>query len=555
MSDATSLSREIRRFVKGSSAGLLQLLVAAARRTTFDRIIACPTYPVPAKTSGLTVAVRQLREALLSPDVHAPTFLAQLYVSVRKIEYRKRVGQFFTFEDVADWALSIAPPRVGDEVCDAGAGAAVFAKAVLRTGVTVRSYVGVESDPILALCAAHSLQSINAPDSFKVWYANFLLLNDAAFNSQGLRVPTLIIANPPFVRYQNLTGRARIRTALKSSLGFMLSPLSGSGGYFLSRAAELTGSATFLRNGDKPEGRLLFFFPKEAAGAAHAQRLRDDLQRMHGWTYRQYEIPNAQTGIDRHASNSLALFFVFEQMKVRIEPSSPESSPRARVCDLIRIKRGISTGCNEFFVLTDEEARRREIPEGRLHAVLPTRISIGGSYFSESDWELLRASGRPCWLLTLPNLPIDEFEMPVQEYLKEGVRRGVHTTPTAQSLRTWFSIPTPPTTADVFVTYLFRGAPRFVLNGARVLHLTNILGGRFVSPMLDFKCQQMVIDSLNKQATRWISDGTFALREYRGGLRKIEPGELSMLPIDSALVELVKVKNQATRITNGSLFD
>lgn len=553
MIGAEALYAEIARFTNGSAAGLLQVLVAAARRTTYERIIACPTYPVPARTSGLSMAVRQLREAMLRADVHLPTFFAQLYASVRKLEHRKRVGQFFTAEAVADWALSVVPPLANDQVCDAGAGAAVFAKAVLGTGVSVRSYVGVENDPILALCAAHVLESIDAPDSFKVWYANFLLLNEAAFKSQDLQMPTLIIANPPFVRYHNLAGRARIRTALKSSLGVMLSPLSGSGSYFLSRAAELAGSADSAKTVNGQNGRLLFFLPKEAAGAEHARRLRDDLRRMHGWRWRQHQIPIADTGADGHRSNALALFFVFEKKKVRVESRTLQSKPAACVRDLLQIKRGISTGCNEFFVLTDEEALRRKISQ-HLRKVLPTRIPITGNNFSEADWDRLRASGRPCWLLALPNGNIEDFETPVQEYLKEGLRRGVHATPTAQSLRTWFSIPVPPSPPDIFVTYLFRGAPRFVLNGAHVLHLTNILGGRFVSPILDPMRQEMIIDSLNAQAERWITRNK-AGREYKGGLRKIEPRELSMLPVDSAIVEVVNRESRAATGTPRSLFD
>ena len=97
--------------------------------------------------------------------------------------------------------LTSAKPSPNDDVCDAGSGTAVFADAILHKGISIRSYVGVENDPILALCAAHVLEGIDAPNSFRIWYANFLLLNDAAFNAQGLRTPTFVIANPPFVRY------------------------------------------------------------------------------------------------------------------------------------------------------------------------------------------------------------------------------------------------------------------------------------------------------------------------------------------------------------------
>jgi predicted RNA methylase len=551
---AESLYKQITRFTNGSVAGLLQLLVAAARRNTFQRIIACPTYPVPAKSLGLSLAVGQLREAMVHPDVNVSTFLARLYASVRTIEHRKRAGQFFTAEMAAEWALSIAPLVPSDDVCDAGAGTAVFADAILRKGGSVRSYIGVENDPTLLLCAAHVFESISAPKSYKLLYANFLLLRQVDFKANGLRVPTVIIANPPFVRFHNLTGRARMRAAVKSSIGVMLSPLSGSGCYFISRAAEIAGTLPSSSSGDTPNGRLIFFLPKEAAGAAHVRRLRDDLESMHGWRCRQFTIPNMQTGIDRHPSNALALLFIFEQMKVKVGPHARQSTPAVCVQDVLRIKRGISTGCNEFFVLTDEEVRRRKISQQYLREVLPTRIPITGNRFLRVDWELLRRSNRPCWLLALPNGDISDFEPSIQEYLKEGLERGVHETPTAKSFRMWFSIPVPPEPPDAFVTYMFRGASRFVLNRARVLHLTNILGGRFASPAPDSERQGMIIDSLNKQAESWV-EGNLAGREYKGGLIKIEPRELSKLPIDVAVSKLLDRESLSSKVPCQSLFE
>jgi adenine-specific DNA-methyltransferase len=548
-----SLYDEISQFTNGSVAGILQLLVAAAERRTFQRIIDCPTYPIPAKTSGLAVVVRHLREGMTSREVHVPTLLARLYESVRGVDERKRVGQFFTSAKVASWALKLAPPVANEVVCDAGAGAGVFADAILRTDVSLGSYIGVENDPILALCAAHTLESIGAPVSYKIWYANFLLLSRSEFARRGLGEPTLVIANPPFVRFHNLRGRAQIRATLKTRLGVMLSPLSGSGGYFLLRAAELVSSSNPVANGMLPDKRLLFFLPKEAAGAAHSRQLRDDLHRLHGWTWRKHRIPGVQTGINRHKSNALALLFVFEQKKIRSKVRS-KSNRIPVVRDVLQIKRGLSTGRNDFFVLTQDQVKSLKLPKHCLRAVLPTRIPLKKREFSLEDWDHLRLAGRPCWLLTLPTGNIEDFEISIQEYLKEGIRRGVHATPTAKTLRTWFSLPIPLKPPDAFVTYLFRGAPRFILNRARVLHLTNILGGRFASPTIDFEHEGTIIDALNVQAEKWIVRNPPG-REYKGGLRKIEPRELSMLPVEPSIVELLNRERAAAIAKSGSLFD
>jgi predicted RNA methylase len=508
-SRAEALYRNVLRFADGSTTGLLQILVAAAQKSTFQRIISCPTYPVPAKSAGLHLAVEQFLEMIRCPLVNVPTLLARVFLSVRSLKERKRTGTFFTAASVADWALAKGFLTPNDDVCDAGAGTGVFADAILRNG-GIRSYVGVENDPVLALCAAHALEALNAPECYKLWYANFLLLGKADFTARGLAVPTAVIANPPFVRSRNLTGRARIRASLKSSLGLTVPPLAGSGGYFISRAADLAGAPISIDS--RPKSRLLFFLPKEAAGAAHVQQLLDDLRRTQGWTCRQFAIPNKQTGVDKHASNALALFFFFEQLAPAAAPRPRESVPRACLQDVVRIKRGISTGFNKFFVLTDDEVRRRKIPKKRLREVLPTRISIKTKQFSKAEWDQLRLSNRPCWLLALPKGDIENFEPAVQDYLKEGLRLGVHETPTAKAYRSWFSIPIPDSVPDLFVTYLFRGVPRFILNDACVLHLTNILGGRFVSAIPEAKRRELVVDSLNAQAKHWTKAGRQYIR-------------------------------------------
>jgi hypothetical protein len=297
----------------------------------------------------------------------------------------------------------------------------------------------------------------------------------------------------------------------------------------------------------------LFLLPREASGAAYIQQLRNDLRSVHGWTCREHEISNTQTGVDGHRSNALALFFVFDQKKKQRKVPPLHTKEVSRMRDLLLIRRGISTGCNDFFVLTEEEIQHKNINKEKwLRRVLPTRIHIPDATFGEKDWQRLCEAGYPCWLLALPNHKLEDFDAPVRKYLREGLRRGLHATATAQTMRIWFSLPIPKNPPDVFVTYFFRGAPRFILNEARVLHLTNILGGRFVSPVHDQHHKEMIVESLNDQAKGWIKAN--AGRQYKGGLRKIEPRELSMLPVDPATVKLVIGENRAATASSGLLF-
>lgn len=538
-------------FVNASKAALLQLLVAAAQPSTFDRIIDCPTYPVPVKTIGLADAVQQLRLSMINLGIDAPAMLARLYSKVQPIQDRKRLGQFFTSLEAAKWALTVAHPIENDRVCDAGAGTGIFAAALLHSRVAIDWYVGVENDPILALCAAHALESMRANQSYRIWYANFLLLDEEAFVAQSLEPPNVVIANPPFVRYHHLLGRAQIRSDIKSALGITLSSLSGSGSYFLARGAQLVGNP--VSSMDKSNRRLLFFLPQESAGAAHVQKLREDLRLTHNWTYLEYKIANDQTGVDRHRSNAAALFSVFEQGKHTQKPFRLGSREGACVQDVIHVRRGISTGRNEFFVLTEDDVQRRRIdPKKWLKKVLPTRIHIEGTRFSEEDWERFQQSGHPCWLLALPNEKV-ELDVPIQEYLKEGLRKGFHTTPTARALRTWYSLPIPADPPDVFITYFFRGKPRFILNQAKVFNLTNILSGRFTNRQLHPNTKELVVKQLNGQVEKWMKQ-RIPGREYKGGLRKIEPRELSMLPIKFEIFQIANPNASEVRTRTATLF-
>jgi hypothetical protein len=268
---------------------------------------------------------------------------------------------------------------------------------------------------------------------------------------------------------------------------------------------------------------------------------------------RQHLIPDLHTGIDKHPSNAAALMLVFERSERPGEAVSKPSVSRFVVGDLLKIKRGISTGCNDFFVLTDDEVRTRRIPKKYLKPVLPTRIPIKSEYFSERDWQALRESGSSCWMLSLPDRLLKEFEPAVRDYLREGIRRGLHVTPTANRLRTWYSLPLPDKPPDVFVTYLFRGSPHFALNGAGVFHLTNILGGRFI-PTFDALEKEASVRALNLEAPQWMERITVG-REYRGGLRKIEPRELASLPIDSWAVPLTFRRTKSEATSPLSLFD
>ena len=544
--------KQLARFVEASPDALVQLLVAAAGKATYARIQDCPTYPTPVHTTDLPENLRLLREVLcFSHPAHS---LAGLYVAAHTLQEQKRTGRFFTPVAVADWGLSKAPLRSGDAILDAGSGTGAFAAAILALELPIRSYVGIENDPILVLCAAHVLEALRAPASFRLCYANFFAVSAKGLQERGLDLPDVVVSNPPFVRFHNLRGQSHVLADLGVSMGISLSALSGASNYFVCKAAELTNAGGPPERGSGKGARLVFFLPREAAGAAYSRRLRADLQSTQGWHATKEEIPRYLTEVEGLRGNALALMFVFERKDSAVAEVREKRVRRPVVGDLLQVSRGIATGRNSFFVMSEEDARRREIPSRYLRRVLPTRVSLPETRLTPTDWKAFRKAGLPCWLLTLPPVEMKDLELSVRAYLKDGLREGLHVTATGRRLRYWYSLPIPARPPDVFVTYLFRGKPRFLLNYARLLHLTNILGGRVRLGLSSQVEGEMLVDSLNRRAKSWIEEQK-AGREYRDGLRKIEPKELEALPIDADLLTILGQDAAKREAVNRALFE
>ena len=523
------------KFLGGDPSALMQLMVSVSSKKVFARIIECPTYPTAMRTPDLPGAIEALDAALESGESPSELF-ARLFEATYSIRQRKNRGQFFTPLRAAIFALDAASDLSSLVMLDAGAGTGVFGEAVMAGTSPCRSYVGVESDPLLALMAANTLHRKDASGEFKVWYTNFLTISQANVRRQKLHVPTLIVSNPPYVRFHNLNQRGRRYAGARGDSRVHLSALSGSANYFIRQGIELLDGET--EHAPLARG-MVFVMPKEATGSAHYRQLRENLRSDRGWHASRYDIP---TDFLNGGTGAIAQVFVFRSGPKGPDVSEPavrQAVDRYALSDFMAVRRGLSTGKNSFFVLTDAEARLRRIPDTYLREVLPTRITFQAACFSRENWVTLRDSGHPCWVLHIPvERTLDELDPAVRAYLKEGMQQGLHATATARRLRRWYALPVPPDPPLMFVTYFFRGAPRFILNEAGVTHLTNILGVRPRREWRDDVDKRELMRSLNNDALAWFADGHPG-REYRDGLRKIEPKELERLPLSKHTMRLV----------------
>lgn len=525
--------------IKGDREAFLQLLLSLRRKDTLDRIVDCPTYPVRIVTPDLNERISLFKDIVAADPLKISHILSILYEATTKREYRKCHGQYFTAPVVAEEAVSSLALENGETVLDPGCGTGIFAMTILRELVEnskeeqTITYVGIENNSLLALSTAISLDWVEAPRSWRVIYANFLLLNSEYLARIGVSKTNAVIANPPFVRVHRLDKRDN----LTGKLG--LSQLSGLHSFFLAHSARLL----------QPD-RMVFVLPTEMYGTNYGSDLLDKLESCYtsskkgicyDWRTCRYTFPEMSANHFRdQIVGTIALFRSISPMRpARLSASQQEKTNRHGIVlgNISTVHRGISTGANSFFVLTDESVEKNGIPREYLGKVMPpkTERELLRDIFDRQDWEKLRLMGRPCWLLCLPaQIPIDDLSSDIKQYIKMGERQGVHLTPTCMGRKRWYSIKIPKT-PEMFFTYVSRGYPKLIYNKAKVLNLTNFLGIYLKLPVIDSGKLGRIASRLNEDITCWI-DQEVVGRNYARGLTQFTPKDLEGLPISKSVL-------------------
>ena len=209
--------------------------------------------------------------------------------------------------------------------------------------------------------------------------------------------------------------------------------------------------------------------------------------------------------------------------------------------DFFRIKRGLATGYNSYFILTAEEVDRRELPYQAFRPILPSP-----RYLTEDEVEA-DSAGNPALDRRLFLLDCSLTEEQVRNkypllwrYLEDGKSQGINKRYICRHRRPWYRQENRPP-APFVCTYLGRsdtkaGRPfRFILNNSRATAanvylmlypkepLAQLLGDR---PDLKRRIWQLLNETCPKAM---LDEG----RVYGGGLHKLEPKELGNVPAQS----------------------
>ena len=478
---------------------------------------------------------------------------------------RNRLGQFATptalAVDILRYADELLPKDETVRFLDPAIGTGAFYSALLSVfpAQRITEAVGYEVD-------LHYEQP-----ACGLWKNSGLVIKLADFTQQE---PTprfnLIICNPPYVRHHHLQNgdKVRLRERTYNASGMKISGLAGLYCHFLGLAhAWMTDNAI--------GGWLI---PSEFMDVNYGKAVKHYLLNKVTLLHIHRFNPNEVQFADALVSSAVVWFRntpppPFHAVKftyggtllspklIREIPSHnltheakwtrfPGADVRNKVItptlsDFFRIKRGLATGNNDYFILDHEEIASRNLPMEAFRPILPSPRYLRTNEV-EADEDGVPLLNRQLFLLdiALPEDEIKDFSLPLYNYLQSGRSRKVHDRYLCRHRRPWYAQENRPP-APIICTYLGRGDTndgrpfRFILNNSKAT-MANVYLAMYPTPTLaraiekDSTLLRRIWEVLNKMPPeRLLGEG----RVYGGGLHKLEPRELANVDA-SAIAEL-----------------
>ena len=270
---------------------------------------------------------------------------------------------------------------------------------------------------------------------------------------------------------------------------------------------------------DGPED-LENFLPQKGAA------IKDDLDHTHEkWT--QYYLSQKELGLVREISSSSAF------------PSFGS---------IAQVDVGVVTGRNEFFVLTESEARERSLMEWTIPLVAKS-AQIKGVILREDQWKQMAADGGKCFLIQLGSNDRDNLSQEALAYVEYGERRGFHDGYKCRArLPNWWYVPSI-WSPDAFMLRQIHEGPRIIYNPENIVCTDTIHRVRAVGQV---EASQLAATSMNSLTYAF---SEIRGRSYGGGVLELEPTEAEGMPfpiskkhLDIEFIDQLARKNSTEQV-------
>ena len=487
--------------------------------------------------------------------------------SSRTAEYRNKLGQHATppelARDIMRCSIPLLPHGQPIRFMDPAFGTGAFYSALEMTIPSQRIAYGTGFE--IEHCFEEIAGKLWPNGRLKMHVKDFTLAeppNDASFK------PNLIVCNPPYVRHHHIERekKANLQKRIKEKTGISISGLAGLHCYFLCLGHE------WMVDG----GLAAWLIPSEFMDVNYGRAVKEyllnnvALQKIHRfdpldvqfddalvtstvvWFKKRRPLPDQEVEISYggmpsqpnwRRTISTNLLRSLDKWTGVFSGAANVSSQRTdgeTIADLFDIKRGLATGSNRFFVLTPQQASENQIPTEFLTPIIPAprHLPVNEVYAD--------ALGNPDLerKLFLVNCSLPESEVRLHypslaRYFEKGRMQGVSERYLSRNRSPWYSQEHRPA-APFLCTYMGRirsdssGPFRFIRNHSQAT-APNLYLMLYPKPDLvrQIEDEPETTDRLWEALSSIPSETMIACgRVYGGGLYKIEPKELSRVPLN-----------------------
>lgn len=514
--------------------------------------------------------------------------VGRIFESLVPQEARRRLGQFRTPMYIAKFMADWAVQHGNDRVLDPGIGAGVLTAAMYdaKHAADGQAHVddmwGVDLSELAVVMSSTALKLTNGEGSPNFIQDNFM---DTLAEGQPQRIdqqnPEIlakvdaVVSNPPYSRSHELNSdeKSRINRIAAAEASMKISQKAPMYHYFFVHAAQ------FLDD----NGRMAFVTPARFLETNYGITLRTFLLNhfdIHGMILLDGDIPvfedadtdpcitflekndsgesdctttfvqagewpdagrlfDAVAG-DAQGETSYGFVNQVDQQELvaefnwteYVDPESVAAIPGlTSFREIADIKRGIATGMNDYFCLTQDEVDEWDLDEKYLVPLIRRTQGVVDYDLREyEDWRPWLRNGNEAWLLYCYNEngePITDTDDPaLQDYLEHGKDIGAANSYLAQNRSPWYVVDQRDS-ASILVTYMSKDGFRFIHNKAGVVSLNN-LHNVFLDGYEDWQVEALLA-YLNSSVANEIAKRSG--RTYSRGLHKIEPDELKDIPV------------------------
>lgn len=518
----------------------LALIGGIARGLVDDAVIAAWPKAVRAWATGVGTPPAELVARIRSQLDARSDPIAAMYEGSISGRSRRSLGTFFTPPAVVDFMLDAARRLLPSPatVIDPGAGVGAFTIAAAKRWPHAE-LVAVDVNVVtLGLLAARGAQ---LRTRLHLVHEDFLAWSQSG--ASELPGPRLWIGNPPYTRHQTMAAGAR-ESARRLKTDLVSSGHAGLSAYFLAAILQalrpqdavcllLPGSWTDTRYGAPLRTKLAAMSQREVGLVAFpSTRQLFPGTRVTGMVLFVGPQASSSRGMWSATADTVGDKVVASPATARSRDELPdggfgiwlwrraESAPDQPVAlgSLATVRRGVATGANRFFLMTDAEAS--SIPSHYLRRAVRSLRGIPGYRLDQSQHDEIGRLGRRRWLLEVPGGTDPEADAGLAEWSRLA-KTEVQATYIGSHREHWYSVEhvEPP---DILLSPMGKGQMRSVRNLVRAVP-SNAIYGLYL-----FDRAPDVADSL----CEWLNspDGQSGLllraRAYGAGLFKLEPRDV-----------------------------